>query len=164
MIPATTNRFDIRPACFPEDRDAIISIFREYIGSASVDLGFQDYEAEFATLPGRYAMPQGQILLVWQGGQVVGCAALRPIDEATCEMKRVYLRSSTRGIGLGRKLVERILHEARAAGYHRICLDVLPEFTAATRIYETLGFQPAPPVSFNPVPGTQFLALDLSVG
>ena len=159
-----TSSFDIRSARFPEDRDAVIAIFREYIGSASVDLRFQDYEAEFATLPGRYAAPQGQILLVWQDKQVLGCAALRPVDDHQCEMKRVYLHPSTRNTGLGRRLVERIVHEARAASYRRICLDVLPEFTAATHIYETLGFQPAPPVSFNPVPGTKFLALNLTSG
>jgi putative acetyltransferase len=153
---------DIQPASFPDDLERVIAIFREYIASPSVDLGFQDYEAEFATLPGKYAPPGGRLLLAWKGQAVVGCAALRRVDETTCEMKRVYVRPVARGENLGRRLVESILAEARAEGYARICLDVLPEFSAAQRIYESLGFRSAAPVAFNPVPGTRFLALELS--
>ena len=152
---------DIRIARFPEDLQAVQSIFREYIASASVSLEFQDYEAEFSSLPGKYAPPEGQLLLAWQHERVVGCAALRKVDFSTCEMKRVYIRPDGRGAGLGRQLVLRILEAARSAGYSRTCLDVLPEFKAATHIYESVGFTPSPPVTFNPVSGTQFLGLDL---
>ena len=152
---------EIKPACFPEDLERVVAIFREYVVSPSVSLGFQDYEQEFASLPGKYAAPEGRLLLAWKGGTVVGCAALRKVDRSTCEMKRVFIRSTARGESLGRQLIESILGEARITGYSRICLDVLPEFTAAQAIYESLGFRPAPPVTFNPVPGTKFLGLDL---
>ena len=152
---------EIRPALFPEDIPAVRAVFREYIGSVSVNLEFQDYETELAGLPGNYLPPDGRLMLAWNGGKVVGCVALRRIDEITCEMKRVYVTPQARGEKLGRRLVEIILDEARAAGYARICLDVLPEFTAAKWLYRSLGFQPAPAVTFNPVPGTEFLALDL---
>ncbi len=135
----------------------------EYVRCPSVSLDYQDYqdyEAEFAGLPGKYASPHGRLLLAWQGDNVVGCAALRQVDQAS-EMKRVYVRPAARGTQLGRCLVERILLEAKAAGYIRICLDVLPEFTAALQIYLSFGFTDAQPVSFNPVPGTRFLGLDL---
>lgn len=151
----------IRTARFPEDRAQVVAIFREYVESPSADLAFQDYEAEFAALPGKYAAPEGGLLLAWKDGVVVGCAAFRRVDAQTCEMKRVYVRPAARGEQLGRRLVERIIEEATAAGYARICLDVLPEFLVAQRIYERLGFYPAPPVTFNPVPGTRFLCLDL---
>jgi GNAT superfamily N-acetyltransferase len=152
---------EIRHAQFPADRDAVIAIFREYIGSVTVDLGFQDYDAEFAALPGKYASPDGRLLLAWRDDEVVGCVALRRVDDATCEMKRVYVRPHARGEQLGRRLVEHILEQAREAGYVRICLDVLPEFAAARRLYEAFGFADAPAVTFNPVPGTRFLGLDL---
>jgi len=152
---------EIHHALFPQDLEAVKDIFREYVGSATVSLEFQDYEAEFAALPGKYAAPQGRLLLAWRGDCVVGCVALRQVDATTCEMKRVYVRPEARGEHLGRRLVERILAEARAAGYQRICLDVLPEFIAAQQIYAALGFTDAPPVTFNPVPGTKFLGLDL---
>lgn len=92
---------------------------------------------------------------------MVGCAALRQVDDQTCEIKRVYVRPDARGEDLGRRLIECILDEARSVGYSRMCLDVLPEFTVARRIYASLGFTTAAPISFNPVPGTSFLALDL---
>ena len=76
-------------------------------------------------------------------------------------MKRVYARPAARGRNLGRFLVEAILSEAKLAGYSRICLDVLPEFNAAQKLYESMGFEHAEPVSFNPAPGTKFLALAL---
>jgi GNAT superfamily N-acetyltransferase len=149
---------NIRPACFPQDTAAVIDIFREYVTSPSADLGFQNYEAEFAALPGAYAAPAGCVLLAMHGDNAHGCAALRPVDRATVEMKRVYVRPVARGTGLGRRLVECLLDEAQRMGYTRIALDVLPEFTHAQQLYHSLGFEPAPAVGFNPVPGTLFLA------
>lgn len=151
----------IRHALFPADLPAVTAIFREYVHSPTADLGFQDYEQEFAELPGKYAEPDGCILLAIVDGGVAGCAALRRVDGRSCELKRVYVRPAARGMDLGRQLVQRMLEVARQAGYARMCLDVLPEFVAAQRLYESLGFVPAEPVSFNPVPGTKFLALAL---
>lgn len=153
---------EILPARFPEDREVVVSIFREYVSSPSVSLEYQDYESEFATLPGKYAPPAGCLILAWQNGQVTGCAALRPVDERVAEMKRVYVRPGHRGEGIGRQLVQHLLSSARQYGYERVCLDVLGEFTAAQSLYRTLGFRPAPAVSFNPTPGALFLGLDLS--
>lgn len=153
---------DIHHAQFPADLEAVVGIFREYVTCPTVDLGFQDYEQEFATLPGAYAAPDGCLLLARAGDAVVGCAALRRVDARTAEMKRVYLRPAARGTGRGRRLVTAVLTEARRLGYQRVCLDVLPEFTSAQALYRSPGFVPAAPVSFNPVPGTQFLALTLS--
>lgn len=152
---------DIRPARFSADLEAVTAIFQEYIASASVSLEFQNYCAEFSSLPGKYAPPEGQLLLAWQEARVVGCAALRKVDAHTCELKRVYVRPEGRGDGLGRQLVVRMLDEARNAGYTRMCLDVLPEFKVATHLYESIGFLPASPVTFNPVPSAMFLGLDL---
>jgi putative acetyltransferase len=152
---------ELRRARFPDDLDAVIAIFREYIGSTSVSLDFQHYEDELADLPGKYDAPKGGLFLAWDAGAVVGCASFRAVDDNVCEMKRVYVRPGARGQNLGRRLVECILAEGRAAGYRRICLDVLPEFEAARRLYESLGFVPAPPVTFNPVAGTKFLGMDL---
>lgn len=148
-------------ACFPGDQQEVISIFREYVASPMENLAFQNYEAEFADLPGDYAEPDGRILLAWKKGAVVGCAAIRKVDDLSCELKRLYVRPAARGTHTGRRLVERLICEARRAGYSRMCLDVLPEFLTAQKLYESLGFLPSAPVSYNPVAGTKFLALDL---
>ena len=152
---------DIGPAEFPGDLAQVRGLFREYAAALGIDLSFQDFEAELSALPGKYAAPRGLLLLAWRDGRAVGCAAFREIDATTCEMKRVYVRPEARGLNVGRQLVERLLHDAKAAGYARMCLDVLPEFVAARKLYASLGFAPAPPVAFNPVPGAEFLGRDL---
>jgi GNAT superfamily N-acetyltransferase len=156
------NMQSIRQACFPDDMPAVVAIFREYVHSPSVSLDFQDYEREFAGLPGQYAAPEGRLMLACDDGAIVGCGALRRVDATTCELKRVYVRPVARGKSLGRHMVLRLLDEAKLAGYTRVCLDVLPEFVAAQRLYESLGFVAAEPVSFNPVVGTKFLELRLN--
>lgn len=148
-------------ASFPDDLLAVQAIFREYVQSTQADLGFQNYDTEFANLPGAYAQPQGCVMLVRCHHRVVGCAALRKIDTVTCELKRVYLRPDARGNRSGKRLVLTMIKQARAIGYQSMCLDVLPEFQTAQRLYENLGFTDAPPVSVNPVPGTRFMALKL---
>ena len=157
----TSETLTIGLARFPDDQESVQAIFREYVQSPQADLGFQNYETEFANLPGAYAQPQGCVMLVQRNQTVVGCAALRQIDPDTCELKRVYLRPDVRGNQNGKRLVLSMINQARAIGYQRICLDVLPEFQTAQRLYENLGFTDASPVSFNPVPGTRFMALKL---
>lgn len=91
----------------------------------------------------------------------MGCVALRPISVEACEMKRLYVRPAARGEQLGRRLVERLCEEARAAGYRRICLDTLSSMAAAIGLYTSMGFKPIEPYVFNPIPGALFLGRDL---
>ena len=152
---------DIRPAEWPRDLEIVRGLFREYVERLGVDLYFQEFESEVATLPGKYATPSGRLLIAWRDGDPVGCVALRALAGSSCEMKRLYVRPGARGEHLGRRLAERICREAREAGYRRICLDTLPSMTSAQALYASLGFVPTEPYIFNPVPGTKFLALDL---
>lgn len=150
---------DIRPADPARDLDVVRGIFREYADGLGIDLGFQDFDAELAALPGRYAPPAGRLLLAWAGGSAVGCVALKPLGDGVCEMKRLYVRPQARGVQLGRRLAERICREAREAGYDRIRLDTLASMTAARRVYASLGFRPIAPYVFNPIADAQFLEL-----
>lgn len=151
----------IRWATFPTDTDAVLDIWREYVASPSISLDYQGNEAEFATLPGKYASPTGCVLLADNDGKMDGCIAYRGVHFGICEMKRLYVRPRARGTQLGRNLVRQLISEARAAGYVEMRLDVLEEFRSARRLYETFGFGPAGPVSYNPIPGTAFLGLHL---
>lgn len=151
----------LRHARFPEDAGAVLAIWREFVASPSVSLAHQNNEAEFADLPGKYAPPDGRLLVAERDGQIVGCIAFRKVDERICEMKRLYVRPQERGRGIGRRLSERLLAEARDAGYSEMRLDVLEEFERARALYTTLGFEPAEPIAFNPLPGTSFLGLKL---
>lgn len=154
---------EIGEAQFPRHLDEVRAIFREYAASLDIDLSFQDFEAELAALPGKYAAPRGRVLLARSAEAVLGCVALRPlVEEGVCEMKRLYVRPAGRGQQLGRRLATQIVQIANAAGYARMRLDTLPSMHAAQDLYASLGFKPIPAYVFNPVPGTQFLELDLS--
>ena len=148
---------DIRPATFPHDLPIVRTLFEEYAASLGVDLGFQNFDAELASLPGKYQPPSGQLLLAWRGDEAVGCVALRGMDAEACEMKRLYVRPSARGLDLGRQLVVRLCELAAQAGYRCMRLDTLADMHAAQRLYGSLGFEPIEPYVYNPVPGTKYM-------
>jgi ribosomal protein S18 acetylase RimI-like enzyme len=152
---------EIRPADPHREMPDVRRLFREYADGVGVSLCFQGFEEEVAGLPGKYEPPAGRLLLASSGEDLVGCVALRPLEEGDCEMKRLYVRPLARGRHLGRQLAERIIAEARGIGYRRLCLDTLPTMTAAIALYRELGFRPIGAYTFNPVEGALFLGLDL---
>jgi putative acetyltransferase len=136
-------------------------LFEEYAASLGIDLCFQGFEKELAGLPGHYAPPQGRLLLALQDGQTAGCIALRPLEPGVCEMKRLYVRPAFRSHGIGSVLVDRIIQEARQAGYQHMRLDTLPSMARALALYRRLGFREIAPYYENPVEGAVFLELQL---
>jgi GNAT superfamily N-acetyltransferase len=137
-------------------------LFKEYEASIGVSLCFQNFEDELATLPGKYSPPWGRLLLAYIDELLVGCIALRKIDEETCEMKRLFLRSSVRGKGLGRRLVDEVISEARSIGYRRMRLDTMPgRMKSAIALYYAVGFREIEPYYDTPVGDTKFMELEL---
>jgi ribosomal protein S18 acetylase RimI-like enzyme len=143
------------------DLPAVRKLLREYAAGVGFPLDFQDFEREVADLPGAYAPPRGALLVARSGDTLAGCVALRPLDGETCEMKRLFVHPSARGLGLGERLALAILAEARACGYRRLRLDTLPTMGAAQGLYERLGFRDIEPYTTNPIAGTRFLELTL---
>ena len=137
-------------------------LFREYSNSIGVDICFQGFEQELANLPGKYAAPNGCVLLAFVEDKLAGCGALRPLDEATCEMKRLYVRSAFRGHHIGRTLVESLIDVAKVAGYEKMRLDTLQTMQAAQTLYLSLGFQPIAPYYDNPLDAVVYLELQLA--
>jgi ribosomal protein S18 acetylase RimI-like enzyme len=144
-----------------EDLQHTRELFQEYEAALGICLCFQDFAQELANLPGDYAPPHGRLFLALDATQLAGCVALRRIDDATCEMKRLYVRPGSRGKGIGRALATIIIEEARSIGYARMRLDTLPSMKEAIALYESLGFRPSEPYRHNPIQGAIYMELRL---
>lgn len=157
----------IRPAYdSPQEIRALFSEYTQMLVEA--DPGFrkyldlQGYEQELARPEDKYARPRGRLFLAEWEGRTAGCAALRPLDPARCELKRLYVRPVFRGRGIGRALTERMLREAQAAGYRAMLLDTLPCLESALRLYRALGFREIPCYNNSPVEATIFMQRELN--
>ena len=152
----------IIPASTPAQIEQARELFLEYAKSLDFSLCFQDFDKELAELPGDYAPPEGRLLLAEYEGQLVGCVALHKLEPGICEMKRLYLRPTVRGKGLGRALAEHLIAEARQIGYKRMRLDTVePSMKDAVGMYRKLGFREIVPYRRNPIAGALYMELVL---
>jgi ribosomal protein S18 acetylase RimI-like enzyme len=151
----------IRVATGAHEIEVVRALFAEYAAELPVDLAFQGFTEELATLPGAYAGPGGVLLLAWVDDLAAGCVGLRPLAPGACELKRLYVRAGFRGRGLARRLTTAALAEARSRRYGRILLDTLPGMIEAQRLYRSLGFRETGPYRANPVPGAKYMELAL---
>ncbi|KAI7155320.1 hypothetical protein KC349_g7078 [Hortaea werneckii] len=174
-----SDTFAISAAKTQEDLDAVLQLFEAYALALGIDLSFQDFASELASLPGKYALPTGCLLLARDTeGRGVGCVGLRPLPMtedggggggggdavpggSCCEMKRLYVDPSQRGSGLGRMLADRVIVGARRLGYQRMRLDTLPSMQSARALYKALGFNEIEPYYRTPIQGTIFMELEL---
>ena len=156
---------DIRHASSLEDLKAARELFLEYAATLEVDLSFQGFDHEVASLPGAYAEPSGALLIAWDEGRPLGCVALRPQEPPRiAELKRLYFRPAARGRGIWKRMLNDIFDRARAAGYERIRLDTLPSMVEAQRIYRAMGFKEIGPYCLNPHAGAIYMELELGPG
>jgi putative acetyltransferase len=154
----------VREATTPADVAFARALIAEYARWLAVDLCFQGFEHELATLPGAYARPRGCLLLAGEPGGAFGCIALRPLDgaaEPIGEVKRLFVQAHARGGGWGRRLVDVLIAEARAIGYRELKLDTLERMEYARRLYASVGFRPCPPYYENPLPDAVYMTLEL---
>jgi GNAT superfamily N-acetyltransferase len=159
-MPASS--FAIQPVRTPEDLKAAIALFYAYADFLGVDLTYQKFEQEMAAMPGHYAPPRGELLLArGKDGAATGCVGLRPMEDGTCEMKRLYVTDEGRGLGLGRALADAVVAAARRIGYGEMKLDTLPRLTSAIALYQRMGFRQIPAYYDTPIAGTLFFSLKL---
>lgn len=142
----------------PAQIDDARAIFREYEKWLGLDLCFQNFEEELQTLPGRYAPPDGRLILAYKDGELAGGIALRKIEEGICEMKRLFLLEVARGSGVGNTLIEKLIGEAQKIGYKKMRLDTFPpKMGKAVKLYESHGFYEIAPYYDNPYDGVLYM-------
>jgi ribosomal protein S18 acetylase RimI-like enzyme len=149
-------------ANLPTDFPALTQLFRAYAASLPIDLGYQGFDDELASLPGKYAPPEGALLIARDAeGAALGCVAMRPLEPGVCEMKRLYVALEGRGQGLGLQLALAIIEAARAAGYSEMRLDTLASMGKAQALYRRLGFTGIGAYYDTPIEHTMFMSLKL---
>ena len=136
-------------------------LVQAYAASLDIDLGFQDFAHELATLSDHYGPPAGCFVLASWSGRLVACGGVRPFKDSACEMKRLYVTPDHRGKGIGQAIATALIDRARELGYKEILLDTLSSMQDALRLYARLGFAAAAPYRHNPLPGATFLVLRL---
>ncbi len=141
--------------------EQVRQFFRNYAAWLGVDLDYQNFGEEMASLPGAYAAPAGRLFFAEFEGRPAGCVGIRPSSDGVCEMKRLYVEPDMRGNGIGRQLALAAIKAAKALGYRKVMMDTLPAMRIAVKLYRELGFKEAPAYYPTPVEGTLFLALDL---
>jgi GNAT superfamily N-acetyltransferase len=165
------------------------ALFEEYAAWLGVDLCFQGFAEELATLPGAYAPPAGRLMLAGEKPGAFGCIALRPLADSPqsshgCrsadqppggalsreperagvrvgEVKRLYVQPDARRGGWGHRLADALINEARAIGYRELKLDTLEWMDDARKLYARLGFVECDAYYRNPLPGVVYMRCGL---
>lgn len=141
----------VRPDEMPQVKALFIEYASEIANEIGLDLAFQCFDEEVASLPGKYSPPLGTILFAELNGEPKGVVALRPLEEGIAEMKRLFVQPVARGYGLGRLLIEEVIQDARQAGYKAVRLDSLPHMQSAIAMYRFFGFRDIEAYYENPV-------------
>jgi len=176
METAELLKVVVEEAQFPRDVEVVTQLFTSYAASLGIDLSYQSFTTEVQSLPGKYASSDGGALFLavktditstpasptQRPSEVIGCVALRAFNAPqSCELKRLYITPDNRRFGAGRKLLERVIEEAKKVGYEEMLLDTLENMTAARKMYREYGFEECEKYYQTPVEGTAFMRLKL---
>ena len=151
------HRIEIIEAKSEADVAAVKMLFRDYAAFLKVDLCFQDFEKEMETFPNFYEL----LLLARVDGAAAAAVGLKDLGEGVCEMKRLYARPNFQGLGLGRRLCDALISEARRRGFRVMRLDTLKRLTKALSLYRNYGFVEIDKYYENPEEDVVYMELPL---
>ncbi|MDB4913488.1 MAG: putative acetyltransferase [Gemmatimonadetes bacterium] len=153
MVREVTNAADV---------DEVRRLVMAHGDARSTTPGVEYVYADAARMPGPYIPPLGGLWLAVSADVGIGCGALRPVDDTSAEVKRMFVDSTWRGRGVGRALMVALIAGARARGYATLRLGTLDDMTAARTLYESLGFVPIGRYRADELIDTRFYQLELS--
>lgn len=135
-IELAYDKIDEIRGLFTEYTNMLLNTY-EGIGDC---LKIQNYDDEVRDLNAKYGLPMGRLYVIYCENNLAGCIALRKINDKSCEMKRLYIKSEFQGKHLGDLLVQKTIAEAREIGYKHIFLDTVPGMTSGIGLYKKYGF------------------------
>ncbi len=135
------------------DIQMVKQLFHDYANWLPIDLDFQGFEEEMKTFPEKYIL----LLLAKEGNTPVGAVGLIPHKSGSCEMKRLFVSPNIQSKGVGRALCDRLISEAKTAGYKTMVLDTLARLKPAVALYKKLGFTEIEPYNINPEPDVTYM-------
>jgi GNAT superfamily N-acetyltransferase len=131
----------------PEARWALAQYFaeldRRFVGGFDIDAALAEAVPSFSS-------PSGSFVIAKFDDDVVGCGAIQWIDEATAEIKRMWVDPGRRGMGLGKRLLAHLEESARSSGRRRVVLDTNESLTEAIALYQGLGYRAIDRYNDNP--------------
>lgn len=133
----------------------------EYAKWLGRNLSFQNLDDELKDPAKKYTSPEGELLVAVEGEDVLGMIAYHKHSDTRCEMKRLYVKPSCRGMKLGEKLIEELIAHARQAGYKEMVLDTIVPLQSAIHLYKKVGFTECEPYYHNPMPDVLYFRKEL---
>lgn len=114
--------------------------YPEMNGEIDDYLTHQKFDEQISDVRKNYNPPQGECLLASHDGAPVGILMLKDLGQGVCEMNRMFVRQSGRGLGVGRGLIETLMQRARQMGFDTMVLSALPRHHEALALYRSIGF------------------------
>jgi ribosomal protein S18 acetylase RimI-like enzyme len=145
----------------PSQLKDAIDLFNEYANSLNISLAFQKFSEELNIIDSMYGSPSGCLLLVYDNDEAIACAAYRKIGEGICELKRMYIKPTHRGLKIGKTLLEMLCGRAFDNGYIKMRLDTLDTMLPAIRLYTNYGFYEISAYYHNPNEGVVYMEKQL---
>lgn len=146
----------------PDEIEAVRFLIMSHAAALREHPGSDQVRRDAESLPGPYAPPRGRLYLAKLDRMPAGCVALKAQEPLIGEVKRMYVLTTARRMGVARALMQRLLSDARQMGYQRIRLGTLDEMTAAQALYRELGFVEIPRYRPDELVDTVFFECDLT--
>ncbi len=144
-----------------EALDAAIQLFKDYAAELNADLCFQSFDAELTDPLKKYGPPSGALFLAYYNQLPVGCIALQPLSDGSCEMKHLYVQPTHRKHKIAEALVQQLLTTAKSLGYNTMKLDTLDRLQPAIHLYKKFGFTETTAYYANPLPEVVYMEKQL---
>ncbi|PBJ14607.1 GNAT family N-acetyltransferase [Flavobacterium sp. ACN6] len=128
-----------------EDNQAVASLIRSVFDELEIPKVGTAYEDPYLDLMfEEYSKAKSAYFVVENEGEIVGCAGIAPLengDPEICELQKMYFLPKTRGLGIGAKMMEKCLEQARDFGFEKCYIETMPFMHAAQKLYKKSGFE-----------------------